>query len=50
MANALIIYGIFMLVIITVGVIFGIRSGQFKKHKKANRMPLEIDEIDKEIS
>ena len=44
MGNAILIYGVFMILIITAGVIFGIRSGQFKKQKNANRLPLEIDD------
>ena len=45
MASALIIYGIFMLFIITAGVVFGIRSGQFKNKENANRLPLDVDDV-----
>ncbi len=44
MGNAIIVYSLFMLVVITIAVVFAMRSGQFKKADNANSLPLEIEE------
>lgn len=50
MGSAIIAYGLFLLVAVSIAVIFGIRSGQFVKNEKANSMPLEIEDPTKEIN
>ncbi len=45
-----VIYAILIVSIGVVTVVWGLRTGQFKKYKDASRLPLEIEEPEDESS
>lgn len=44
MKTAFIIYGVFIIALVTVAVIWGMKTGQFSHQKEARNLPLEIDD------
>lgn len=44
MATAFIVYGVFIIALVTAAVIWGLKNNQFEKQGSASRLPLEVDE------